>query len=265
MRDDLGNRMKENYEDRARIMLPRRTFTILRLDGKAFHTFCRKFRKPFDEDLIDMMNNTAIALCEEIQGVKFAYVQSDEISLLLTDFDNIKSDAWFDNNLQKIVSVSSSIATAAFNAEFIKYSCKDQIDFGTINHKKLARFDCRAFTIPQAIEVENYFIWRQQDASKNSVSMVAQSLYSHKQLQSVKQSGLQELIFQKGINWNDYPIHLKRGRVIAKVKYDKDGTERSKWLPIAPPIFTQDREYITNLVITPSQSGKGKTGSISDL
>lgn len=249
MKDDLGNRMKKFYEDRTRNLLPRRTYTIIRLDGKAFHTFCTKFQKPFDEDLINMMDQTAIALCEEIQGAKFAYVASDEISILLTDFDNQQSCAWFDGNIQKIVSVSASIATAAFNFEFLNWTKSWRDKFVSLDtQKQLARFDSRVFTIPHFIEVENYFIWRQQDASKNSVSMVAQSLYKHKELQSVKQEGLQELIFQKGINWNDYPAHLKRGRVILKEKFERNGALRSKWVAKAPPVFTQEREFLTNLI-----------------
>jgi tRNA(His) guanylyltransferase len=248
VKDCLGDRMKENYEDRARVLLPRRTYTILRLDGKAFHTFTKIFKRPFDEDLINMMDQTAIALCQELQGTKFAYVQSDEISILLTDFETLKTCAWFDGNLQKMVSVSASIATAAFNAEFINFIHKIDSVFSKINQKELARFDSRAFTIPDPAEVENYFIWRQQDCSRNSISMVAQSLYSHKQLQAIKQADLQEMIFQKGINWNDYPAHLKRGRVIMKETYEKTSAQRLRWVITAPPVFTQDREFLINLI-----------------
>lgn len=249
MKDDLGNRIKENYENRTRIMLPRKTYTIIRVDGKAFHTFTKKFKRPFDDDLILMMDQTAIALCEEIMGVKFAYVQSDEISLLLTDFNTITSEAWFNGNLQKIVSVSASIATAAFNAKYTNWKHEKEEVFEAFNQKRLARFDSRAFTIPQEAEVENYFIWRQQDASKNSVSMVAQSLYSHKALHAVKQTKLQEMIFKAGINWNDYPAHLKRGRVIRKEKYEKQGAIRSRWISEAPPIFTKQKEYLKQLIL----------------
>lgn len=238
-KDDLGNRMKENYEDRARILLPRRTYTVIRLDGKAFHTFTKNFKRPFDENLIRMMNQTAIALCEEIQGAKFAYTQSDEISLLLTDFDNQKTSAWFDGNVQKIASVSASIATTAFNYEFLK---SNQVE----SRKKLACFDSRVFTIPQAVEVENYFIWRQQDCTRNSVSMMAQSVCSHKKLQHVKQAGLQDITHEAGINWNDYPAYLKRGRVIIKETYEKGLATRTRWVAEAPPIFTQDRKYLAD-------------------
>lgn len=250
-KDDLGDRMKECYENRTRQFLPRRTNTIIRLDGKAFHTFTKKFARPFSDDLIHLMDQTAIALCEEVQGVKFAYVQSDEISLLLQDYETPQTDAWFDGNIQKITSVSASIATAAFNAEYLT---KHVLALNMpIAQKRLARFDSRVFTIPQLGEVENYFIWRQNDASRNSVSMVAQSLYSHKELQNKGQQELQELIFQKGINWNNYPINYKRGRVIAKHLIEtKPGVLRHKWLIESIPMFTQERAYIEDLV-----KGKG--------
>ena len=114
MRDNLGNRMK-NYEHTSRTYLTRRLPVIIRLDGKAFHTFTKGLKKPFDEILIDAMWETAKYLCKSIQGCKIAYVQSDEISLLLTDYDTIESCAWFDNNIQKMVSISASMATLAFN------------------------------------------------------------------------------------------------------------------------------------------------------
>jgi tRNA(His) 5'-end guanylyltransferase len=227
MNDELGQRMKDNYEDRTRYSLPRRTHTIIRLDGKAFHTFTRNCEKPFDEKFMQLMDSTAKFLCERIQGCKFAYVQSDEISLLLTDFDDIKTDAWFNGNIQKIVSVSASMATAQF-ANLLP----DDSDY--------AFFDSRVFTIPEWYEVENYFIWRQQDATRNSVQMVAQSLYSQKELHSKNLSDLQEMIFQKGQNWNNIEAGKKRGRCVIKVPRG----ERTGWAVVAPPVFTQERNYI---------------------
>jgi len=228
MQDDLGNRMKNNYENRARYYLPRRTYTIIRIDGKAFHTFTKGMCKPLDNNLIKCMDLTTIELCSQIQGVQFAFTQSDEISLLLTDFENITTDAWFDGNIQKMVSVAASIATANFN-EYIKIG---------ISNDKLAFFDARVFTIPDPIEVQNYFIWRQKDAIRNSISMVAQSLYSHKQLNGKSQSDMQEMCFQKGINWNDMPNGFKRGRTIIK---------EEEWI-IKTPDFLKDRNVFENLI-----------------
>lgn len=267
-KDDLGNRMKDCYEDRTRYMLPRRTYTIIRLDGKAFHTFTKQFEKPFDQSLINMMDDTARALCQSVQGVKFAFVQSDEISLLLTDFATPQTDAWFDGNIQKIASVSASIATAEFNRRFLLNAVTNMKGVGEVLEQlakiRLAQFDARVFTIPQEVEVENYFIWRQNDSTRNSTSMVAQSLYKHKELQGKSQSELQELIFQKGINWNNYPGHLKRGRVIVRRGVQVNPTvTRNYWVNEVPPIFTQEREYLRNLIR--GESEKEESPSAGDM
>ena len=236
MKDDLGKRMKDQYEMRTRTWLPRRTYTIIRLDGKAFHTFTRGFNKPFDEDLAHAMDETAKFLCENVQGTDFAYVQSDEISLLLTDFSTITTNAWFDGQVQKMVSVASSLATGKFNNVMHRLHI--------VAMDKLAFFDARVFTIPDPIEVENYFIWRQKDAIRNSISMLAQSLYSHRELHGKSQSDMQEMTFQKGKNWNDTPAGFKRGRTILK---DVNG----EW-HVATPEFTgelpENRRVISEFI-----------------
>jgi tRNA(His) guanylyltransferase len=254
MKDSLGDRMKANYEDRTRYFLMRRGYTIIRIDGKAFHTYTMGLKEPFDEHLMEDMDKTAAALCKEIGGAKFAFVQSDEISILVTDFDELQTQAWFDNNIQKIVSVSASIATAYFN----QFRQRREVDncFGM----KLANFDSRVFQLPTKSEVENYFIWRQQDTTRNSISAAAQSLYSHKQLEGKNSDELQELIFQKGINWNDYPAYFKRGRVIVKEEYEYMNNEnsaypfqdkvviRTRWTMKEVPIFTKERTFISDLI-----------------
>lgn len=267
MKDDLGDRMKSYYEDRTRISLPRRTFTIIRIDGKAFHTYTRGLKRPFDVDLIEDMDLTTKFLCENIQGTKLAYVQSDEISILLTDFDKITTDAWFNGNLQKMASISASMATGRFNElRQVRYLQEMMAKEESNVKQTLAFFDSRVFTIPFEEDVINYFIWRQQDASRNSISSVAQSLYSHKELNGKTTDMMQELIFQKGQNWNDYPDGQKRGRVVVKrqtlhpVKDEvytkaKDKSNfvnndngvfvnRNVWQIIDPPIFTQDKSFI---------------------
>jgi tRNA(His) 5'-end guanylyltransferase len=240
MKNSLGDRMKQSYEDRFRVYLPRRTYTIIRIDGKAFHTYTKGLKRPFDEEFMCDMDETAIYLCNAIMGAKFAFVQSDEISILLTDFEDIGTEAWFDNNLQKMCSVSASMATQCFNGERLARL--------SINNCKYAEFDSRVFQIPQKIEVENYFIWRQQDTVRNSISSVAQSLYSTKQLNGKNSSDQQEMIFQKGINWNDYPPQCKRGRVIRKENYMKGGVQRTQWISSQCPTFTQEREYLNELI-----------------
>lgn len=232
-KDSLGDRMKEFYENRTRNFLPRRTYTIIRVDGKAFHSYTRGLIRPFDEKLVNDMDETACYMCKNIQGAKFAFVQSDEISILLTDFDGLTTDAWFDGNIQKMASISASLATAKFNE---------------LRPNKIALFDSRVFTIPSDIEVENYFIWRQQDTTRNSISSVAQSMFSHRELENKNTNQMQEMCFQKGVNWNDFSAKLKRGRLILKQDYEKEGTTRSKWVSVEPPIFTQEREMLKVLI-----------------
>lgn len=241
MKDALGDRMKSNYENRSRFFLPRRTYLIIRVDGKAFHTYTKGLERPFDDGLIEDMDLTAGYLCKNIMGAKFAFVQSDEISVLVTDFDDIGAQGWFDNNLQKMCSVSASMATMAFN--------KLRLARIGLDKMKWAEFDSRVFQVPQKVEVENYFIWRQQDTTRNSISSVAQSLYNSKQLHGKNSSDQQEMIFQKGINWNDYAPKYKRGRLILKETYEKEpGVIRTRWASNEPPIFTQDREFISELI-----------------
>ena len=231
--DSLGDRMKEFYENRTRYMLPRRTFTVIRIDGKAFHSYTKGLKRPFDDQLMSDMDETAKFLCKEIQGSKLAYIQSDEISLILIDFDDIGTDAWFDGNIQKMTSVSASLATGKFNE---------------LRPGKLAFFDSRVFTIPYQTEVENYLLWRQNDASRNSISAVAQSLYSHKELTEKSCDQMQEMIFQKGTNWNDLASRYKRGRMVVKEFYDKEGTQRSRWNTVEIPIFSQNKEFLKKFI-----------------
>lgn len=208
MKDALGTRMKEFYEKRTKYKLPRRTYTIIRLDGKAFHTYTRKLQKPFDHELMSDMAWTTLFLCENIQGCKMGYTQSDEISLLLTDFDRLNTDAWFDNDVQKMVSVSSSMATGYFNAR------REPNDFGV--DQPLAFFDARVFTIPTAVEVENYFIWRQKDATRNSVSMVAQSKFTHNQLHGKNVEEMKKMLHIVDDPWYKYGDDCKYGNWIKK-------------------------------------------------
>jgi tRNA(His) guanylyltransferase len=235
--DSLGDRMKGQYETRTCYLLPRRTYTIIRIDGKAFHSYTRNLERPFDSRLIDVVDRTAVSLCKTIQGSNLGYVQSDEISILLTDFATIDTAAWYDNNLQKITSVSASLATMAFNRAAAE-----------VGFDNTATFDARAFTIPDREEVLNYFIWRQQDAVRNSIQAVAQSLYSPKELHGKNSSDLQEMMFVKGVNWSeDFVPRCKRGSAIVKT-YIPGGCEagpRSEWVADpSTPIFTKDRDYL---------------------
>lgn len=251
MKDSLGDRMKKFYENVTRQYLPRRTFTIIRLDGKSFHTYTKGFKRPFDEEFIEDMDNTAKFLCKNIMNVKMAYVQSDEISLVMSDFDNKDTEAWFDNNIQKMVSVSASMATAEFNRlRYIRELTKSNP-----NLNKMAMFDSRVFTIPSITEVCNYFIWRQQDAVRNSINTVAQSLYSHKELHGISTKNLQDKIFEKGQNWNNYPVRQKRGGLIMLIEKEIQSSNnidmviRKKWEIVECPDFLKEKDFIQSVIL----------------
>jgi tRNA(His) 5'-end guanylyltransferase len=212
----LGDRMKNNYENISRYYLTRRTPVIIRIDGKAFHTFTRGFKKPFDDILVKSMQETMKYLCENIQGCVLGYTQSDEISLVLTDYTELTTDAWFGNNLQKMCSVSASMATLAFNKAFndniVKY-IDGRLDAGRgitddlteytkilINARnKGAMFDSRAFSIPKE-EVCNYFIFRQQDATRNSIQSVGQANFSDKELHKKSTKDIQDMLMTQKVS-----------------------------------------------------------------
>ena len=257
----LGDRMKNNYENISRYYLTRRMPVIIRIDGKAFHTFTRGFKKPFDDIFVKTMQDTMKYLCENIQGCVLGYTQSDEISLVLVDYAELTTDAWFGNNLQKMCSVSASMATMAFNKFFYINMPADEENSGTYYKalEKGAMFDSRVFTIPKE-EVCNALIWRQQDATRNSIQSVGQANFSQKELHGKSCNNIQDmLMIQNGINWNDYATTLKRGSCCIKVddgltEYDDTGnicgyTQRSKWIiDNEIPIFSQDRNYIEKLI-----------------
>ncbi len=261
-RDSLGDRMKEYYENRAKTYLTRRMPVIIRLDGKAFHTFTKGLKKPYDEIFHNTMNATMKYLCEHIQGCKLGYTQSDEITLLLTDDDTLDTDAWFDNNVQKICSVSASMATLAFNKYFREFTEEYLTSDAWVNHywekdveqyantlrkavEKGAMFDSRCFNIPKD-EVVNCFIWRSQDAVRNAIQMLGQCNFSHKELHGKSCNNIQDMLMtQKGINFNDMPTEFKRGVCCYKRLAEKNGTIRSEWfIDKEIPIFTQDRDYV---------------------
>ena len=215
----IMQRMKNNYESRSKTFLTRRTPVIMRIDGKAFHTYTRGLEKPFDDGLINDMEQTMLFLCKNIQGAKLGYHQSDEISILITDYDKLTTDAWFDYNVQKMTSISASLATAIFNQLRAQRSFNESIDLGLSSvdsvFLNLANFDSRVFNIPKE-EVSNYFLARQKDAIKNSIAMLAQSMYCQKELHGKSGNQMQEMCFQKGENWNDLDANKKRGAICIK-------------------------------------------------
>lgn len=251
--DKIGDRFKEYYENRSKTYLTRRTAVIIRIDGCHFHTFCRGLQKPFDPIFIKTMQETTKFLCENIQGCKIGYVESDEISLLLTDYDTLQTDAWFDYSVQKICSVSASMAALFFNKYWQKniaeFNSTDKEYYEVLKNKSElgAYFDARAFNLPKE-EVANYFIWRQNDATRNSIQSLAQANFSQKQIHSLNNSQLQDKLYEeKGINWNDCKTVEKRGSCVIHV-FDKS-INRSKWIVDEEiPIFAQNRDYIENIL-----------------
>lgn len=207
MKDDFGNRMKmlegiENFKFMPLVPI------CVRIDGKCFHSFCKDLKRPYDERLSNLMIETTKYIVNETNAC-IGYTQSDEISIVLYS-DDYKNKILFDGRIQKIVSVIASITTAYFNTKIYEY-IPEKSD-------KIAFFDCRAWTVPTLYEASNVILWRELDAVKNSISMAAQSVYTQKELQGKNCSEMQEMLIEKGINWNDYPIFFKRGTYVQKRK-----------------------------------------------
>lgn len=254
MKDELGDLIKSKFEDVFRSSIPQRTYGIVRIDGKAFHTFTRGLEKPYCKDLSDTFDLAAMALCKQMQGCKLAYGQSDEYSFMFTDLDGEDTEMWFNGNIQKIASVSASTFTAVFNQQW---------EFVRPMSAKLGMFDARVFVIPSREYVEKYFIWRQLDATRNSLNMLATCNFSHKELQSKTASDMHEMLHTKGINWNDCDIPQKRGRVIRReaakrrVEYTHKKTkalmhvdvEEMAWtVDYKIPVFPRDTKYLKGLI-----------------
>lgn len=261
--DDLGKRMKEFYEQVPKTRLVRRTPVAIRIDGKAFHTFTKGFQKPFDRILMHTMQQTTEYLCKNIQGCVFGYTQSDEITLILVDYQSLTTAAWFDYEVQKLCSVSASMATMAFNnffsqnlqreileykASFVPQSMDAQKEI-TKYHDTLRRakergalFDARCFNIPKE-EVTNLVYWRQLDATRNSIQMVGHANFSDRELHGKSCNDIQDmLIAQRNINWNELPTHCKRGTACI---YDE-----GKWvIDMDMPILKgEGRQYLDRYI-----------------
>lgn len=281
--DDLGTRMKTFYEQISKTKLMRRTPVIIRIDGKAFHTFTRRFKRPFDDVLIKTMQETTKYLCENIQGCVLGYTQSDEISLVLIDYQRFETSAWFDYEVQKMCSIAASMATMVFNRIFnelvreYRFNNGEKSDLSTKEGEesyrllqayqnavdKGAMFDARVFNIPKE-EVTNCIYWRQLDASRNSIQMVGQANFSHKELQNKSCNDIQDMLMtQKGINWNDFPTYQKRGSCVVRnrIILESDGVTKkcmlrdpkqgeNNWIIDKDiPIFKgEGREYIEQLI-----------------
>ena len=231
----LSDRILE-YERCSSITLPNNTPIILRIDGRAFHTFTKRFKKPFDDDFMDMMNVIGLKICEEISGARIAYLQSDEISILI--YNNIAAESWFGNRMQKMTSVSASLASAIATQWLIEHDIKS----------KPITFDSRVFALPEK-EICNYFIWRQQDWIRNSLQMLSRSHFSHKELQNKNSSNMHSMLHEKKADWYGLPQHWKYGRTIYKTSLRLATPDKSLWeLDLEPPIFAEDRLHIDSVI-----------------
>lgn len=245
-KDDLGFRMKTYYEAVSQTKLLRRTPVAIRIDGKAFHTLTKGFDKPFDMRLMTAMKNTTKYLCENIQGCVLGYTQSDEITLILIDYQNLDTSAWFDYKVQKMCSVAASMATMAFNREFEKEVLsltEDEREKYLPALETGAMFDARCFNIPKE-EVTNLICWRQLDATRNSIQMLGQYYFQQEELQNKSSSDIMDmLVNQHHINWNDLSADKKRGSCCIRVK--------NSWIiDNNIPVFKgEEREYVEKLIM----------------
>ena len=257
----LGDRMKTYYENRSQTYLTRYTPAVIRLDGCHFRTFTKGFEKPFDKLFAKAMQMTTKYLCEHIQGVKFAYTQSDEISLILVDYNkedlSIQTEAWFDYKVQKICSVAASLATLAFNNYFNEFYLLDLAEKGDVDFTEFdlardkarrvgATFDARAFSLPKD-EVVNYLIFRQADAIRNSKSALGQANYSQKVLNGLSSAQIVEKCkTELNIDWNDFKGEQKWGTIFYKAQLEG---ARPKWIiDNDPKLFNELRDEIEKLI-----------------
>jgi tRNA(His) 5'-end guanylyltransferase len=217
-KQSLGERMK-SYENITRSHLIPRSYVLCRIDGRSFHSYTKNLKKPYDDGLMEDLDTTALFLCENIQNAKFAYVQSDEISFLLTDFENINTQQFFDGNIQKIDSIVASMASNKFNQLRISRQLNGRSMIQKdIDEFKFAEFDCRCWNVPCKIEAYNYFVWRNQDTIRNSINMIGQHYFSHKDLQKKSTADIKNMLLAThNIDYETtYSDSFKYGRVVYK-------------------------------------------------
>lgn len=267
-KDSLGDRIKEFYENRAKTKLIRRMPVMIRLDGRAFHTFTRGFAKPFDKRLMETMQETTLELCQNIQGCVFGYTQSDEITLILVDYNDIDVSAWFDYEVQKMCSVIASMATLYFNRifhnkirEFVNEHAKvvdNPDEYGKELSESVgniikayqtaielgAMFDVRCFNVP-INDCCNAVLFRQQDATRNSINSLGQAWFKHKELDGKNTSQVQDMLMDKyGINWNNLSTVEKRGTAVIKDENDKWFIDEEM-----PILKGKDRAYVESRIM----------------
>lgn len=215
MTSSIGDRIKA-YERASNYQLVPRSCLFVRVDGRAFHTFTRGCEKPFDSMIMRAMTTAAMFTADEMQGFKIAYIQSDEATFMMTDFDSHETQGWFNYELNKVVSLSASIFTAYFNRYWSGHSDRTQAE-------KIATFDSRAFVVPIE-DFPNVFVWRQRDWERNSLQMFARAHFSHKELDGKGHDEIHDMLHGKGLNWAKLTDEQKNGTFITpdkKFKHEK--------------------------------------------
>jgi tRNA(His) guanylyltransferase len=248
LQPSVEDRMKV-YEKKSKTYINPEGLIVMRLDGKGFSKYTSKLKRPFDEGLIEDMNEMACFLCSEIQGAILAYVQSDEISIFIWNKGKSESQIWFKGAVQKMTSISASWASAKFNQLRMLRACSDDsLSAEKIKSFRLAAFDSRVFEVPDEKELLNCFIWRQKDFKRNSISAVARE-YLSKSLEFVDTRQMVSMLEEKGISWeNDYPQDQKYGRMIVKEQYEKDGAIRNRWIAKSAVIFWESKELFREML-----------------
>jgi tRNA(His) 5'-end guanylyltransferase len=265
---DLGDRMK-NYEKAYDVYMPSRLPVIVRIDGKGFSKFTKsiKAKKPFDEFFSNTMSIALKAAAEKIEGCVFGYTQSDEMTFVIKNDQSLESTPWFGNRTQKITSVVSSLVTAHFNKRMISWY---------EGNVPLAYFDARTFVVPSWQEAINCLVWRQNDATKNSISSacyydIAEKIgkkTARKKMHGLNQKQQQELLFQEtGLNWNNYKTKFKRGigvyRVSKEITLNGETFIRNSWqIDEELPIFAQDQEFLKDILDPELETHIGKMESM---
>jgi tRNA(His) 5'-end guanylyltransferase len=276
-KDALGARMKAYFEDRAKTRLLRRVPVIIRLDGRSFSRFCKRFEKPFDKKLHDMLNNVMVYLCSKIQGAKFAERHSDEISIVVTDYDTLQTDAFFDYEVGKICSITAGLATSEFCKQLIIEQAVNNFDEDPKAFLSMSEdwpvFDSRCFNLPES-EVVNYVYWRNLDCTRSSINMLGQSKFSHKEMQNKNCNQVQEMLFQQfGINWNDLPQCQKSGFICVKETSEKEIEKgpkkgekyiRSYWAVKDAPRTRDELVKVINVESWRTNNGRTKTEKMKE-
>ena len=246
MKDSLGDRMKE-YERETRAVLPRGAWTVLRVDGRAFHSYTRGLARPYDEKLMSDMDKVAEALLREIDGAVVAYTQSDEVSVLVQDFSSENFMPWMGGVIAKWQSVGASLATATL--------------FSRRMDEKMPLFDGRVFSLPSTTEACNYLIWRQRDTLRNAVSMAARAEFSHQQLLGKSVPEMKEMLLANGVDFDSYPLGFRQGRMSTRVVEMKEFSYVDK--RTGDEVFTSGLR--TSVVTEPAPFFSATEGVLLDL